>query len=105
MSSRKLRTIVVVLFLAAAVAGLPTAAHARPLGIANGGTPQVAHGEGLFSMVWRFLTHLWSKEGGSLDPDGSHHQSAAPTGNGQSISPTAPGVIVSDEGGSLDPHG
>jgi len=48
---------------------------------------------GVLAGLWKFLSSLWSKNGGSPDPDGSHGSQ-----------PPVPGS-TSDNGGSPDPNG
>jgi hypothetical protein len=47
----------------------------------------------LFGGLWAFLSSIWDKNGGSLDPDGSPISQ-----------PSGPGATA-DNGGSLDPSG
>lgn len=62
----------------------------------------------LWARAWRLVQHAWTKEGGSIDPNGalteeggSIDPDGAPTEEGGSIDPNG----QTKEGGSIDPDG
>lgn len=66
---------------------------------------------GLLGPVWKAVSSLWTKNGGSADPDGSSSlwtkagASADPDGKPATQPPTTSTTPTSDNGGSADPNG
>ncbi|HEY2295358.1 MAG TPA: hypothetical protein VGM86_32040 [Thermoanaerobaculia bacterium] len=82
---RTIRSVVLALVLLVLAAG---AVQARPLAARSAPA-------GFFEALWQWLAPyvpIWAKEGGTLDPDGTHPNSLAP-------------LPTSDSGGAMDPDG
>jgi hypothetical protein len=95
MSSPSFRRAAVVLVLGLTLLS-PWASAAGPRGrVAHRSGPSVVQEQGVWGKIWGIFASLWSKNGGSADPNGL--LGGQPT--------TSSSTTFCDAGGSLDPFG